>query len=125
VTRRDDHPLAKRGEVAFEELLDEPFHALPPSAGPLRDYWLALDHRAGRQPVRIGGPVSNADETFAAIEEGSGIVLLAEGNARVYQRPGITTLPVSGLSPSEPAVAWRADDRRIAIRDFIEVLCAP
>ncbi|WP_377273381.1 LysR family transcriptional regulator [Peterkaempfera sp. SMS 1(5)a] len=124
VALRDDHPLAQRDDVAFQDLLDEPFLALPPSAGPLRDYWLALDHRAGH-PVRIGSTVSNADETFAAIEEGSGIVLLAEGNAKIYQRPGITSLPVTGVSPSELAVAWRADDHRIAIRDFVEALCTP
>lgn len=124
VALRDDHPLAGRSEVPFTALLDEPFLALPHTAGPLRDYWLALDHRAGH-PVTIGETVSNAEETFAAIEEGSGIVLLSEGNARIYQRPGITTLPVTGLSPSELAVAWRANDHRIAVRDLVEALCAP
>lgn len=123
VALRDDHPLAGHPEVPFSALLDEPFLALPAAAGPLRDYWLALDHRAGH-PVTIGETVANADETFAAIEEGSGIVLLSEGNARIYQRPGITTLPVTGLSPSELAVAWRPDDDRPALRDLVEALCA-
>lgn len=121
VALRDDHPLAKRSEVAFGELLDEPFLALPPSAGPLRDYWLALNQRGGRE-ARIGATVSNAEETFAAVEEGSGIVLLAAGNAAIYQRPGITAIPVTGLTSSELAVAWRPDDHRNAIRDFIEAL---
>src|SRR5690606_24583325 len=74
----DDHWLAKRDEVRFTELLDEPFLALPDEAGPQRDHWLATDHRGGR-PVRIGATVANADEAFSAVEEGSGIVLLASG----------------------------------------------
>ncbi|WP_065965660.1 LysR family transcriptional regulator [Streptomyces sparsogenes] len=113
------HRLAGRAEVAFSELLDEPFLALPESAGPLRDYWLALEERAGH-PVRIGSVVSNADETFEAVEEGSGVVLLAAGNAAIYRRPGVVTLPVGGLSPSRLALAWRPDDHRPAVRDFID-----
>ncbi|MER7788354.1 hypothetical protein [Streptomyces sp. NPDC097640] len=66
--------------------------------------------------------VSNADETFEAVEEGSGVVLLAAGNAAIYQRPGVVTLPVSGLSPSRLALVWRPDDHRAAVRDFVEAL---
>ncbi|WP_067466269.1 LysR family transcriptional regulator [Actinomadura macra] len=118
VAVRDDHPLAGRESVAFTELLDEPFLALPEGAGPLRDFWLALDERAGH-PVRIGATVANSDETFTAIEDGSGIVLMASGNAAIYRRPGIAALPVTGLAPSRLAVAWRADDHRTAIRDLL------
>ncbi|MEU5639929.1 LysR family transcriptional regulator [Streptomyces milbemycinicus] len=115
------HRLAGLAEVPFSELLDEPFLALPESAGPLRDHFLALEERAGH-PVLIGSVVSNADETFEAVEEGSGVVLLAAGNAAIYQRPGVVTLPVSGLSPSRLALAWRPDDHRSAVRDFVEAL---
>ncbi|QXJ22504.1 LysR family transcriptional regulator [Actinomadura graeca] len=118
VAVRDDHPLAGRETVAFKELLDEPFLALPGSAGPLRDFWLALDERGGH-PVRVGATVANSDETFTAIEDGSGVVLLASGNAAIYRRPGIATIPVTGLSPSRLAVAWRADDHRTAMRDLL------
>ncbi|MBH5337659.1 LysR family transcriptional regulator [Streptomyces pactum] len=112
------HRFAGRSEVAFEELLDEPFLALPESAGVLRDFWLAVPERGGR-PVRIGATVSNADETFEAVEEGSGVVLLASGNAEIYRRPGVVTLPVGGLSPSRLALVWRPDDHRTVIRDFV------
>lgn len=118
VAFRDDHPLAGRATVAFEELLDEPFIALPETAGPLRDFWLAVDGRGGK-PVRVGATVSNADETFAAIEDGSGIVLMASGNVEIYHRPGITAIPVTGLSPGRLALAWRAGDHRNVIRDLL------
>lgn len=117
VAFRSDHWLADRTEVSFAELLDEPFLALPESAGTLREHWLATAER-GERPARIGGVVSNAEETFAAIEGGTGIVLLAAGNAVIYQRPGLGVLPVTGLPPSRLAVTWRADDERPAVRDF-------
>lgn len=121
VAFRDDHWLAGRAEVSFAELLDEPFLALPEEAGPLRAYWLALDERGGH-PVTVGATVSNADETFTAVEEGCGIVLLASGNAAIYQRPGIRAIPVTGLAPCELAVAWNPADHRPVIRDFIDAL---
>jgi DNA-binding transcriptional LysR family regulator len=57
------HPLASREVVPFAELLNEPFLALPQSAGPLRDYWLALDARDGKPP-HIGGEIAGAEETY-------------------------------------------------------------
>ncbi|HEX2317072.1 MAG TPA: LysR family transcriptional regulator [Thermomonospora sp.] len=124
VAFRDDHWLAEHATIDFAALLDEPFLALPESAGPLRDHWLALDERRGRPPV-IGGVVTNADETFTAIEEGSGLVLLSAGNAALYQRPGVRSIPVTGLSPSELAVVWRPGDHRPAVRDLLDALPRP
>lgn len=121
VAFRDDHRLAGRDEVDFADLLDEPFLALPESAGPLRDHWLAVADRGGR-PVRVGATVANADETFAAIEEGSGIVLLSAGNAAIYRRPGVRAVPVAGLPPTELAAAWRRGDDRTVVRDFVDAL---
>ncbi|MFE6689230.1 LysR family transcriptional regulator [Streptomyces sp. NPDC057743] len=115
------HRLADAAEVPFAELLDEPFLALPESAGALRDHWLATDERGGR-PVRIGAVVAGADETFEAVEEGLGVVLLAAGNAAIYRRPGVVARPVTGLSPSQLALAWRADDHRTALRDAVEAV---
>lgn len=114
-----DHWLAGRDRVDFTELLDEPFIAMPESAGSLRDHWLAIAERGGR-PARIGATVWNAEETFAAVEEGSGIVLLSAGNAEIYRRPGIGVTPVTGIEPAVMAVAWHKDDQRAVIRDFVE-----
>jgi DNA-binding transcriptional LysR family regulator len=72
------HPLAAHDTVYFADLLDEPFLALPPSAGPLRHYWLALDARGGRPPV-IGAEITSPDETYEALVDGRGVCLLASG----------------------------------------------
>ncbi|MFJ9371145.1 LysR substrate-binding domain-containing protein [Nocardia sp. NPDC101769] len=55
------HRLAASDTVTFADLIDEPFLALPESAGQLREYWLALDARGGRHP-RIGAVIGSPDE---------------------------------------------------------------
>ncbi|MFE6888699.1 LysR substrate-binding domain-containing protein [Streptomyces sp. NPDC057694] len=112
------HRLAGRDAVDFAELLDEPFLALPAEAGALRDYWLALDARAGRAP-RIGGVVGSAEETHEAVANGQGVVLLAVGNAPLIVRDEVTAVPVRGISPSRLAVAARRDDDRPLVRAYL------
>lgn len=84
----------------------------------MRDYWLALPERHGR-PVSIGVETSSPDETFEAIASGLGVHLLAEGNAAIYARTGITCRAVRGLPPCSLAVAWRPGERRSHVVAFI------
>ncbi|GAA4640874.1 hypothetical protein GCM10023196_107840 [Actinoallomurus vinaceus] len=103
------------------ELVDEPFIALPPDAGALREFWLAADHR--ETPARVATAVETADETFEAVASGLGVALLAAGNADIYRRDDLVYWPVGGLSPSELAVVWRTGDDREAVRVFTEACC--
>jgi DNA-binding transcriptional LysR family regulator len=115
------HRLAARPEVDFAELADEPFIALPRSAGPLRDFWLAITARGGREP-RIGAEAASPDEVFEAVVSGQGAVLIAEGNVGLYQRPDLVYRPVRGLPEAELAIAWRADDHRSEVAELIAAL---
>ena len=119
-----DHRLATRREVAFTDLLDEPFLALPESAGALRDFWLAVPERQGR-PVVVAGVVHTPDEAYEAVALGSGVALVAEGNSAVYAHPGVVCRPVSGLPPAGLAVVWRTRDRRPAVEALRECFSAP
>ena len=113
------HPLAARSAVSFADIADEPFVALPESAGPLRDFWLAADQPRG-QPDKLATEVTSADETFELVASGAAVHLMAEGNAAIYARPGITCIPVDGLDPAQLAVAWRRDDPRAAVKVFVQ-----
>jgi DNA-binding transcriptional LysR family regulator len=113
-----DHRLAGKDCVDFAELLDEPFVALPRVAGPLRDFWLATAERGGREPV-VGTEATTPDDVFEAVAAGLGVVLVAEGNARLYARPDVVACPVRGLPPSELALTWRTDDRRPEVAEFV------
>ena len=113
------HPLADRQAIEFSEIINEPVAALPASAGSQRDFWLAVDARAG-QPPRVAAEVSSTDEKFEIVSSGAAITLLAEGNADIYSREGIVCIPVSGLEPARLAIAWRRSDRRPPVRDFVQ-----
>jgi DNA-binding transcriptional LysR family regulator len=91
--------------VSLTDLLDEPFLALPASAGPLRDYWLAVEERQGH-PVRVQAEINDTEETSEAVASGIGICLLAAGNAPIFARGDVTMRPVHDLSPSELVLAW-------------------
>ncbi|GAA3256402.1 LysR family transcriptional regulator [Nonomuraea helvata] len=120
VAMPDDHPLAELPEIPFGALRDEPFIALPPTAGPLRDFWLGLDARDD-EPV-IGVTANTPEEVFEAVTSGLGVVLVAEGNATLYNRPGLVYRPVTGLPPGELAIAWREEDRSPQVAAFINAL---
>jgi DNA-binding transcriptional LysR family regulator len=111
------HRLVDRAEIPFADLLDEPFIALPATAGPLRDFWLGMDARSGA-PV-IAAEATAAEEVLELVTAGVGIALIAEGNAHLYKRPGLTFRPIPELPPAELAVAWRAHDPREAIHLFV------
>lgn len=112
------HPLAARAELDFADLADEPFLALPPSAGVLRDFWLATAERAGRAP-RVGAEISGTEETYEALVAGLGVCLVAAGNAPLITLGGVVTRPVRGLSPSRYVLAWRREDgERALVRDY-------
>ncbi|MFF5187390.1 LysR substrate-binding domain-containing protein [Streptomyces sp. NPDC000345] len=119
-----DHPLAARaaadreGAVDFTDLLDEPFLALPPEAGPLRDHWLASDARGDRAP-RTGAVVASAEETHEAVANKQGVALLASGNAPLVVRDEVIAVPVRGLSPCRLAVAARRDDERPLVQAYL------
>ncbi|MBC9714557.1 LysR family transcriptional regulator [Streptomyces sp. TRM66268-LWL] len=115
----EGHPLAARERIAFADLLDEPFLALPREAAELRYYWLALDERAGRPP-RIGAEIASVDETYEALVDGRGICLIATGNIPLVARGGVVTRPVDGVTPSRFALAWRADDARPLVKGYAE-----
>jgi DNA-binding transcriptional LysR family regulator len=120
------HRLTGQATVTLADLADEPFIALPASAGPLRRFWLAADERA--TPPRVVAEAETAEETFEAVASGLGLALLAEGNAETYRRQDVVCRPVTGLSPAELAVVWRGTDRREPVRVFVEAsircLCA-
>jgi DNA-binding transcriptional LysR family regulator len=115
-----DHPLAGLAEVPFGALRDEPFIALPAAAGPLRDFWLGLDVRKD-EPV-VGVTANTPEEVFEAVTGGLGVVLVAEGNAALYKRPGMAYRPVTGLPPAELAIAWREGDKSPQVVAFIDAL---
>ncbi|MFE3444903.1 LysR family transcriptional regulator [Nocardia sp. NPDC059180] len=113
------HPLAGAETIAFPQLWDEPFIAAPDTTGEWRDYWLATGERQGH-PVRIGAVTEHTDEWLSAIANGYGVALAPESAARYFQRPGVVYRPVTGIAPTQVAVAWDpAVGATSAVHDFV------
>ncbi|MEV0234219.1 LysR family transcriptional regulator [Nonomuraea sp. NPDC050786] len=112
------HPLAARPEVALSDLAEEPFVALPVSAGPMRDFWLAGDQRS--KPAIVGAEAETAEEAFELVASARAVALVSAGNAELYRRDDVVSRPVAGLPPSRLAIVWRRSDRRQAVRTLVE-----
>lgn len=113
------HRFAHRDRLDLTELLDEPFLALPATDSPMRDFWLATEHRGGRAPV-IAAEISDTEETYEAISSGIGICLLAERNIPIYDRGGTVCVPLPDLPAAEFVLAWRRDDTAPRRRTIVE-----
>src|ERR1700712_5504335 len=101
-----DHRLAERREVAITELLDDPIVGAPLTAGPWRDYWLAMDVRANRPPT-IAAVAATYEAETTCIARGLGISFTSSSVARFYDRPGIVYVPITDRPPSYTALAWQ------------------
>jgi DNA-binding transcriptional LysR family regulator len=112
------HRLAQFEAVPFAERAGEPVIALPPSAGPLGDFWLAAADRT--TPARVAAEAETAEKTFETVAAGLGVVLVLAGNADIYQREDVVCRPVTGLSLRRLAVVWRTTDDRKAVRIFLD-----
>jgi DNA-binding transcriptional LysR family regulator len=108
------HRLAGRSSVRFADVADEPVVALPASAGPMRDHWLALDHRT--RPPSIAAEADTSDEAYEIVAAGEGVLLQPAGSCAVHQREDVVHRPVVDLPPAQLAVVWRSGDRRQAVR---------
>ena len=118
VAMPDDHPLAAHDEIDFADMRDEPLLALPEAAGEVREHWLLTELRGGTA-ARIGATVHSADETYEALVDHRGVVVLAAGNEPLLTRGGIVTRPLRAVTPSRLALAWRRDDRRPAVAAYV------
>lgn len=116
------HPLAGSERIPFPALASEPFIALPKAAGPLRDFWLAVDQRS--TPAEVALESGSADETLEAVASGLGVALLARGNADLYARPDVVCRPVDGIPPARLALAWRTGDQRPEVACLVRACLA-
>jgi DNA-binding transcriptional LysR family regulator len=115
------HRLAREPLLHFADLDEEPFVALPVSAGAMRDFWLASDRRGA--PARVAAEANTVDEALEAVAVGTGIALVAAGNGEIYRREDVVVRPVVDLAPAELATLWRSNDRRPAVRAVVDACC--
>jgi DNA-binding transcriptional LysR family regulator len=110
------HPLARRAELSLADLHGTTV-VRPASPDPVwNEFWTA------------GCPQTIDARTLEAALELLGarraVAISAAGWARFYPRPGVRSLPVAGLSPSEVALAWRRGESNPLVRRFVDLAIA-
>lgn len=115
------HRFAGRESIAIEELLDEPIVAAPESAGVWRDYWLAADLRDGK-PADVAAVAATYESEVTLVARGVGLSFTVSSMVRLYNRPGVQFVPITGRPVTYTALAWRPDRLSIAGRQLLRYM---
>ncbi|MFI6984208.1 BTAD domain-containing putative transcriptional regulator [Embleya sp. NPDC050154] len=114
-------PLAARSEVALADLADRAVVSVDPRVpGEWRDFWAVDPRPDGGRVVYSDDRVSNVEALFAAVSAGNGVAFVPAASRRLYPRPGIAYVDVTGLPPCTAGVAWIPDRGGDAARRFVE-----
>jgi DNA-binding transcriptional LysR family regulator len=117
------HRLADRAQVSIEEILDEPILAAPKTAGPWRDYWLAMDYRSGAAPTVVE-EAANFDAELQAVAFGKAVTITSLAAKLYYARPGVVFVPIADAPPCDVALAWIGESPSSVISEFVASACA-
>jgi DNA-binding transcriptional LysR family regulator len=102
------HRFAARESIDISELLDDPIVVAPESAGRWRDYWLAADLRKDR-PAVVAAVADTYESEVTHVARGTGISFTVSSSMRLYERPGVRFVPLTGRPTTHTALAWRPD----------------
>lgn len=115
------HALAGRRSIAFAEIADEKFVRAPDEVSPVwRAYWRGDDRRGGRPAVLSDETASSVEEMLTVVGAELAISITHASVGRFYARPNVRFVPITDLSFSTLALAWRANDPSPLVQDFIE-----
>jgi DNA-binding transcriptional LysR family regulator len=113
-----DHPLADRASVEFAELADEPWMAAATDAR-WCDFWSVAELRS--EPLKVGAVCRTRDELFEAARARRATGLVPEAVARAQAWPYLAFVEVRDIAPSTLAIAWRSDNHRPAVQNFVNL----
>jgi DNA-binding transcriptional LysR family regulator len=122
----EDHPLAARGYVRPEDVVNEPWIWVEGADPRARGFWSLEEFRGGR-PLRTGTRITSVEEAFGAVAAGVAITCQGESAVRAVGAgfPQLRFVPLRGAQPARIAVAWRsAGDSELVkamVRTAIEV----
>ena len=121
----EDHPLAEQSTTTVARVLDSgtPWGIPLDSDAVWRDFWSAASERgaAGGADVARVQPMTQ-EALFDSVAGGQAVALTYASLERVYAPDGVRFLPVSDLTPATLAVAWRAEDTREYVADFVDAV---
>jgi DNA-binding transcriptional LysR family regulator len=117
VVLADQHPLAPRTSVSFEEIADEPWIEIDESDPVWCAFWRLTALRS--QPLRVGASGQGLEDLLEAARTRQAIGVVAESVARAQPWPHLTFVKVADIPPSDVALAWRSGERLPPVSQFI------
>jgi DNA-binding transcriptional LysR family regulator len=112
VIASDKHRLARHGELAVAEVLDETFLGCHPAVEPAwAGFWRLDDHRGAPAAHVTADRALNAWEMVALAASGHAITTVAASNTATVPRivAGVTAIPLRDAHPALLSLVWRKD----------------
>ncbi|HYM55119.1 MAG TPA: LysR family transcriptional regulator [Solirubrobacteraceae bacterium] len=113
VVTAKSHPLARRGELTVEEVLDETFPGIHPSVDPVwAGFWQLDDHRGSPAPHVTSDHAINPHELAAIIASGRAITAMPASSAANVVRAltNVVAIPLPGADPATLALVWNREN---------------
>jgi DNA-binding transcriptional LysR family regulator len=115
----EQHPLAHRSSVSFNDIKDEPWIEIDESDPVWCGYWRLTALRTG--PLRVGAAGASLEDLLEAARTRQAVGVVAESVARAQPWPQLTFVKVTDIPPSDVAVAWRVGETSPTAREFITI----
>jgi len=115
-----DHRLAARESVSIKDLAEEPVVTSRSVPEEVARWWSALPRSDGSTPP-LGPRAESVEEMLEVVATGHGVCLVSRSVEAFYGRPDLVFVPVSDADKVPIALAWRGDDERPLLREFLAV----
>ncbi|MEO3798191.1 LysR family transcriptional regulator [Nonomuraea sp. B10E15] len=112
-----DHRLAGKERVTLDDIGDEALPRLPDTAW--NAYW-RIDPRPDGSPAPDGPLVEAPEEKFEIVAAGQAVAIVSAGLRAETLHPGLTSIPLEGVKPSQVALATRAGDGNPLLAPFLK-----
>jgi DNA-binding transcriptional LysR family regulator len=115
VVAKDD-PLARHDSISYEDVADRVVSDVPAFPREVMDEFVPPVTPSGRVLKRIAN--HSAEDTMIRVALGEQVHPTVPSFVEYHHHPGVTSIPIRDLSPSETALVWLKADRRPQIDAF-------
>ncbi|MFF5439239.1 LysR family transcriptional regulator [Streptomyces achromogenes] len=112
-----DHRLAGKESVTLDDIADEPIPHVRQSDPLLNAYW-RLDPRPDGRPAPDGPLAEALEDKHELIAAGQAVAIGPPLDHATGLHPGLTTVPLHGVEPSQVVLATRTGDRSRLVTAF-------
>ncbi|WP_328708482.1 LysR family transcriptional regulator [Microbispora hainanensis] len=112
-----DHPLVGREWVTLDDIAGEPIPHVRQSDPLLNAYW-RVDPRPDGSPAPDGPLVEDLEDKHELIAAGAAVAIGPPLDYATGLHPGLTTIPLRDVEPSQVVLATRAGDRNRLVTAF-------